>query len=184
MRIETERLVLREFVPDDWRAMARYWADPRYSRFYPERDDSDAFVRMLVDRFVAAQSDDPRRAWQLAIVEQAGGPMIGNCGIRVNDPARGEANIGYELNPDYWGRGYATEAARAIVTFGFDDLSLHRIWADCIADNTASSHVMEKLGMRQEGRFREHQRFRGRWWDTLIYAILDSEWHGRRAATT
>ncbi len=184
VRIETERLVLREFVPDDWRGMARYWHDPRYGRFNPVREDQDGFVRALVDRFVAAQSDHPRRAWQLAIVERAGGATIGNCGIRVNDLALGEANIGYELDPACWGRGYATEAARAIVSYGFDDLRLHRIWAECIADNAASARVLEKLGMRQEARFREHQYFRDSWWDTLVYAILDSEWRARDGRTT
>ena len=102
--------------------------------------------------------------------------MIGDCGIRVNDPDLGEANIGYEFHPDQWGNGYATEAATAIVRFGFAELGLHRIWAECVADNTGSAHVLEKLGMRREANFHEHQRYRGRWWDTLIYAILDHEW--------
>lgn len=176
MRIVTERLVLRDFRADDWPAMAGYWADPRYQRFYPEVSVIDARVRELIAVFVAAQQAEPRRAWQLAITLPKDGRVIGNCGIRVNDPALREANIGYELHPDWWGHGYATEAARAIVRFGFAELGLHRIWAECVADNIASQRVLEQLGMRREAHVREHQWYRGRWWDTLIYALLDHEW--------
>ena len=177
MHIQTERLILREFRAEEWADVAAYWRDPRYQRYYRrDRDDIERVVRDLVDRFVAAQTEEPRRKWQVAIVDPADGRLIGNCGIRVNDPELGEANIGYELDPRVWGHGYATEAAHAIVTFGFGELGLHRVWAECNAANTGSARVMEKLGMRQEAHFREHQRFKGRWWDTLIYAILDHEW--------
>lgn len=179
MRIETERLVLREFRADDWTAMASYWSNPLYGRFNPERADPEAFVRDLVARFVAAQTAQPRTAWQVAIVDTASGNLIGNCGIRVNDPEQREANIGYELNPAVWGRGYATEAASAILRFGFAELGLHRIWAECVADNTGSARVLEKLGLRREAHFREQQYYRDRWWDTLIYAILDHEWRDK-----
>ena len=87
-----------------------------------------------------------------------------------------EADIGYELNPKYWNNGYATEAASAIVDFGFGQFGVHRIWADCIAENIGSAHVLEKLGMKLEGRLREHKYFKGRWWDTLMYAVLANEW--------
>ena len=183
MRIETERLILREFTAEDWPAMLAYWQAPRYQAFYPELADPEPVVRDLVDRFVAAQTAEPRRTWQLAIVDPANGQLLGNCGIRVNDPERREANIGYELDPNVWGRGYATEAAGAILTFGFETLGMHRVWAECVAENTGSVRVLEKLGMRQEARFREHQRFRGRWWDTLIYAILEREWSLKPSAS-
>jgi RimJ/RimL family protein N-acetyltransferase len=176
MRIETDRLILREFHEADWPAMLTYWRDPRYQAFYPESVDPESVVRDLVGRFIAAQTEEPRLMWQLAIVEPAGGTLLGNCGIRVNDPVRREANIGYELDPVVWGRGYATEAARAILRFGFAELGMHRVWAECIAENVGSVRVLEKLGMRREALFREHQWFRGRWWDTCIYAILDREW--------
>lgn len=176
MRIETSRLVLREFRDDDSRDMLSYWRDPRYGRFNPIRDNVDQTVRELVGRFVSAQSDPNRHSWQLAITLRGDDLMIGNCGIRINDPDHREANIGYELNPDVWGNGYATEAARAIVHLGFTELGLHRIWAECIADNTASAHVLDRLDMRQEAHFHEHQYFRDRWWDTLIYAMLVHEW--------
>ena len=84
--------------------------------------------------------------------------------------------MGYEFNPDYWGRGYATEAAREMLRFGFEELQLHRITAGCIADNAASAHVLEKIGMKLEGRLREKEFFKGRWWDHLWYEILEQEW--------
>ena len=176
MQLETDRLLLRDFREDDWPALAAYWDDPRYLRYLPDYDDIEQVVREFVASFVAAQSDQPRRTWQLAIIRRDDGRLIGSCGIRIDDPQLGEANIGYELNPEDWDQGFATEAARAILDFGFGELALHRIYADCIADNAGSAKVMEKLGMRREGHLRQNQRFKERWWDTLIYAVLDHEW--------
>ncbi|CAN5624532.1 GNAT family protein [soil metagenome] len=176
MQIETERLILREFREDDCRAMSAYWENPLYQRYNPEVDDAGAVARHLCRTFIATQSDEPRRKWQLAVTLKDSGDLIGNCGIRVNAPEHCEANIGYELNPDDWGQGFATEAATAIIRFGFEDLGLHRIWAECNAENAGSIRVLTKLGMQREARFREHQWFRNRWWDTEIYAILDCEW--------
>ena len=156
MRIETERLLLREFREEDWPAMAAYWSDPHYLRYYAPVDDIQRAVRKPAGRFVAAQTEEPRRQWQLAIVDRANSQMIGNCGIRVNDPAQREANIGYELNPAAWAHGSATEAARAVLGFGFDERRLHRVWAECVANNAASARVLEKLGMRREAHYREH----------------------------
>ena len=176
MEIETRRLIMREFREEDWPTVLDYWNDSRYQRYYPEMPDREGFVRDLVARFVTAQSEEPRRNRQLALISKQDGRLIGNCGIRVNNLDLGEANIGYELDPRDWGNGYATEAATAIVRFGFEELKLHRIWAECVADNTGSARVLEKLGMRREAHFREHQYYRNRWWDTLIYAILAPEW--------
>ena len=89
------------------------------------------------------------------------GRLIGNCGIRRKPDNDWEADIGFELAPEYWGRGYATEAARAIVDFGFRELELHRISSWCIADNAASARVLERVGLRPEGRLRRNEYFRG-----------------------
>jgi ribosomal-protein-alanine N-acetyltransferase len=181
MRIETERLILREFREDDIPLILAWWNDPRYQRYYAELADSEPIVRDLAAKFVAAQLEEPRRKWQLAVTIRGNDQIVGTCGVRVNDAELAEANIGYELHPDQWGNGYATEAATAILRFGFGELGMHRIWAECVADNTGSARVLEKVGMRQEARFREHQYFRNRWWDTLIFAILAGEWHERHA---
>jgi ribosomal-protein-alanine N-acetyltransferase len=177
MNLTTERLLLRDFVEDDWPAVLAYQSDPRYLRFYPwtERtaEDVHAFVQKLVDQ----QRQQPRHRFQFAIVLPAErGHLIGNCGLRQDSPDARQADIGYELDPAYWGHGYATEAAQAMLRFGFEDRGVHRIWAHCIAENGASARVLEKIGMKLEGRQREHQWFKGRWWDRLLYAILEQEW--------
>jgi RimJ/RimL family protein N-acetyltransferase len=182
MQLATERLLLREFEADDWRAVLGYQNDPRYLRYYDWTGRTEADVRDFVGTFIAWQRERPRQRYQLAIVLRPEGRLIGNCGIRVNGPDLREAGIGYKLNPDYWGRGYATEAASAIVGFGFDALALHRIWACCIAENTASARVLEKLGFRLDGRLHERARIKGRWHDTLTYAILEREWREQRLA--
>ena len=178
MELHTDRFILREFVPADWPAVLAYQRDPRYLQYYEwnERtpDDAQRFVQMFLEQ----QAEQPRRKFQLAVVLKGSGQLIGSCGIRKASADAHEADIGYELSPDQWGHGYATEAARVIVRFGFAELGVHRIWAWCIADNVASARVLEKLGLKLEGRLRDKEYFKSRWWDTLMYGILENEWHG------
>jgi RimJ/RimL family protein N-acetyltransferase len=179
MFLSTERLLLRDFVEDDWPALLGYQNDPRYLRFYAWTRRTPEEVQGFVARFIAQQAREPRLKFQLAITLPATGQLIGNAGIRIKTAGGHEADIGYELDPQHWGRGFAGEAACALVQFGFGDLRLHRISAHCLAENIASARVLEKLGMRLEGRLRDSEHFKGRYWDTLHYAILDHEWQGQ-----
>ena len=220
MRITTERLVLREFVAEDWRAVESYLADQRYWRYYeppgsdispenpydlPENpDDATATApgstdrRELVTQFLTWQKATPRRRFQFAItlgdtkpqpnpsdvaLHGSVGQLIGSTGLRQrrlvdfgNPAATFEADLGYELDPAFWGRGYATEAVRALIDFGFGELNLHRIWAYCLDENQPSWRVLERLGFRLEGRLRENEFMRGRWWDSRVYGLLAAEW--------
>ena len=176
MQILTERLLLREYTETDWPAVLEYQRDPRYLRFNSWNDRTEEQVRAFVQAFVDAQREQPRKRFAFAVTLKANGQLIGNCNIRKNRPEDRVAEMGYEIAPLYWGKGYATEAARAIVELGFGPLDLHRVSAWCIAENTGSSRVLEKLGMRLEGRLREQEWVKGRWWDELLYAILDREY--------
>ena len=180
MQITTERLRLREFARGDWRAVLEYQRDPRYLRYYPWTDRTEDDARSFVGMVMEWQREQPRQRFQLAIVLRSDNRLIGNCGIRRNPENDSEADIGYELAPDCWGQGYATEAAAAIVQFGFNVLALQRIRSWCIADNSASGRVMERLGFRPQDRFRWQEYFKGRWWDTLTYALSADEWQERR----
>ena len=177
----TARLLLRDFQADDWPAVLAYQSDPRYLRYYAWEGRTEEEVREFVNMLAGLKRAEPRTKFQFAITLRADGRLIGNCGVRKRSPEAREADIGYELDPGHWGRGYATEAAGAMLAWGFDELGLHRVAADCVAENVASARVLEKLGMRREGRLRDHKWMKGRWWDTLLYAVLDHEW-GDRAA--
>lgn len=167
---------MRETETDDWPVVLAYQRDARYLRYYASTERSEPQVRDFVQMNVDLRYEQPRRKFQLAITLPPDGTLIGNCGVRRKQDNEWEADIGYELNPEYWGRGYATEAARAVVAFGFDELGLHRVSAWCIADNRASAHVLEKVGMLQEGRLRQNEHFKGRRRDTLLYRMLTDEW--------
>ena len=182
MQMETQRLHLREFVADDWSLVMAYQSDPRYLRYYEQTGQTEQGARDFVGMFLANQQAQPRIKFQLAVTLKESGLLIGNCGVRMKQAGAREADIGYELAPEHWGKGYASEAAQAMVAFGFSQLGVHRIWSWCIADNVGSARVLEKLGMRQEGRLVENEFFKGRWWDTRLYAILEPEWRTRQAA--
>lgn len=176
LKIVTQRLVLREFLEEDWAAVLAYQQDDRYLRYYPWTERTEGDARSFVQTFIEWQCEVPRRRFQLAVTLKDFGTLIGNCGIRRKPDSGWEADIGYELAPEYWGQGYATEAARALVHFGFGGLGLERISSWCIADNAASARVLERLGFRQEGRLRSSEYFKGRWWDTLLFALLKRDW--------
>ncbi len=181
MELTTERLILREFQENDWPDVLAYQRNPLYLRYYDWIERTPQDTREFVQMFIAQQREHPRTKFQLALILKSNNRLIGNCGIRMESANAHEADIGYELAPEHWGYGYATEAARTMLYFGFTELGLHRIWAWCIADHVGSIRVLEKLGMRLEGRLREKERFKGQWWDRLIFAILDSEWQARQA---
>ena len=172
----TSRLVLREFVWDDWPAVLAYQSEPAYLRYNPWTERTADEAQAFVQRFIDWQHEEPRYRYQLAATLQETGELIGNCGLRLEHPGAMEGDIGYEFAPQYWGNGYATEVARSMLTLGFEELRLHRIWAGCIAENVGSAHVLEKIGMQREGQHRDKEWFKGRWWDTYTYAILAHEW--------
>jgi RimJ/RimL family protein N-acetyltransferase len=179
MILSTQRLLLREFEENDWRWVYAYQTHPLYLRYTPWSGRTEIEVRAFAQTFITWQKEVPRRKFQFAVALQSSRQPIGNCGIRTNLSKPWEADIGYEFDHRYWSQGYATEAARALLSFGFGELKLHRIWAHCISENTGSARVMEKIGMRQEGQLYETEWMKERWWDTLIYAILDREWRAQ-----
>jgi RimJ/RimL family protein N-acetyltransferase len=176
MKLETERLILRELVKDDWQRVFEYQSDPQYLRYYEWTERTPEAVQEFVGWLIDGQKQEPRTKFQLGVTLKSSDLLIGNCGIRMDHANAFQADIGYELDPGHWNHGYASEAAHAIVDFGFTRFNLHRVWSWCVADNTASAHVLEKLGMRREGHLRENEYYRDRWWDTYMYAILADEW--------
>jgi RimJ/RimL family protein N-acetyltransferase len=125
---------------------------------------------------LAWRLDDPRKNILLGIVRKDSGDLIGSAGLFRSDGDATEAEVGYSLQTDHWGNGYATEAARAMIDFGFREWHLHRVHARCDPENLGSVRVLEKCGMRREGHFRKVAMVKGEWRDRLIYAVLEEEW--------
>ena len=175
MILHTPRLVLREFDPQDWIATHAYQQDPRYLRYYDRDSVTEEQAQAMIYAFILWEWELPRSKTQLAITLGETGELIGNIGVRREAAGDPLADLGFELAPEHWGRGYATEAARAMVDWGFAD-GLRRIHAHCIADNEASARVLLKAGLRQEARLRDHHWFKGRFWDVLLFGMMRDEW--------
>lgn len=114
--------------------------------------------------------------FELAVTLKEENTLIGGGRISASDARHREGFIGYVLNRGFWGQGYATELAQALLAYGFDKLGLHRIYATCDIDNMGSAHVLEKIGMRREGVLREYRLQGENWRDQFLYAVLDHEW--------
>ena len=178
-RIETGRLLLREFVEDDAEAVQEYASDPEVVTFMPWGPNTQDETRDFIARAIAARNEEPRMKHDFAIILKSTEVLIGGCGIYLTTKQNREGSIGYCTNRLFWGLGHATEVAEALIDFGFSELRLHRIFATCDPANIASARVLEKSGMQHEGRMRENEMLRGRWRDSSLYAVLEHEWKAR-----
>ncbi len=172
----TPRLFIREFKEEDFKAIHAYASKPEVTMYLPFGPNSEADTQLYLDKSINNQFQNPRHDYEFAVVLKKDNILIGGCGIHITNFDNREGYIGYCYDKQYWGNGYATEAADAIVKFGFNILNLHRIFATCCPDNINSAKVLEKLGMKKEGHLREHKLQRGIWRDSYIYSVLDYEY--------
>ena len=179
--LETPRLILRDFTTRDFEAVHAYSSRDEVTRFLVWGPNTTLQSKQTIRAYLDDQKERPRHNFDLAIVRKgegrrgSGQRLIGGVGLKLTDWENRTAEIGYVLHPDYWGEGYALEAARTIAHAGFQDLGLQRIIATCDQRNKASARVMEKLGMRREGVFRQSKFIQGEWSDEFLYAILASD---------
>lgn len=170
--IQTARLTLRSYtsadIPDLVRlAGAREVAATtlRIPHPYTEQDAKD-----FIEAYAAKTAPETR----FAITVTSDGQLCGGIGLRVDAPHQ-HAELGYWLGVPYWGQGYATEAARAILEYGFQTLGLHRIYASYVPHNVASGRVLQKIGMRREGLMRSHICKWGEFQDLECYGMLKTD---------
>jgi RimJ/RimL family protein N-acetyltransferase len=173
--LRTTRLCLREITPADIPAIHEYACDPevvRYMRWGP----NDLETTLSVTRgWLEEQQQWPRTSVQLAIEVAEEKKLAGAIHLWVADARNATGSFGFVLNRAFWGRGYATEAARAVVNCAFARLDLHRVYATCDTRNAASVRVLEKLGMRREVVYRKDVMQKGEWRDSYLYAVLRDE---------
>ena len=173
--IVTERLVLRRYTREDVSDVFAMASHPSVARIFTGRVDiSEEGIGRYIDLQNSYRPFEKNKVFELAVERKADGKVIGFLGLICQDHAQGE--IGWALGVDYRGQGYATEAARALMDYGFHVLGLHRIYADTSSDNMASRKVMERLGMRQEALLRGAVHREGKWLDEAVYGMLADEW--------
>jgi len=184
MQLETPRLLLREYRMADYEAVHAYATCEEALKYVFWGPNTPEDTRAHLRACSLEAFSNPRTQYSLAIVEKRTGRLAGGCSLTVEGGTQAEA--GWILHPDYWNRGYMTEAAAALLRFGFETLHLHRIYATCDAGNTASYRVMEKNGMRREAHYRQNRParpcFAEKWHDGYLYAILAEEWHTQQNA--
>jgi len=171
----TQRLLLRAFKQGDEAAVLAYRRRPDVCRYIPaepmtEETAADFIIDRMTATSIAADGD------RMVCAVELDGQVIGDVVIRVGQIADRQAEIGWVFNPDFHGRGYATEAARALVELAFGPLRMHRVWAQLDPRNVASARVCERLGMRREAHLHQDMWLKGEWTDSAIYAVLESEW--------
>jgi ribosomal-protein-alanine N-acetyltransferase len=178
--IKTKRLLLRDFREEDLNAYQQVGNHAEALRYYPQtRAEWGAHVVSLVKMFQQWQVEEPRQKYALAIM--AGDSFVGTVSVRIESPEHRQGSIGCTLAYEYWSLGYASEAMAAAITLGFENLDLHRIYAETISENHAAIALAKRQGMREEGILRESQYFKGRWWDTTILSLLRTEWQEKSA---
>lgn len=173
--LETDRLTLRGMRVSDAEDMFAYARRPSVTTYltwdpHASIEETREYLTYVGQRYRTGDFYD----W--AVIRKADGRMIGTCGFTSFNCPADSAEIGYVLNPDSQGQGYATEAVRRVLTFGFEELSLHRIEARFIQGNIPSHRLMERVGMTFEGYARESMRIKGRYCTVGTCAILRHEY--------
>lgn len=147
--IETERLCLRPFAESDISAYALIRAKPAVVRFLPGGvagiDEARGAAERIIHHFRSLWEEDGYAPW--AVVERRNSRLLGHMGLRRLPDLQGQTELLYMLDEDVWGRGFATEGARASLAFGFDALGLDRVIALALPENQPSMAVMERVGM-------------------------------------
>ena len=172
MTLETDHLILRDYVHSDWERIHIYAAIPDFSKFELWGPNTDADSQKFVKDMHLQASTLPRFKFDFAVCLRENNLLIGGCGIRRETELSQVANLGWAINPEFQNKGYATEAARALICYGYEQLRLSVIYAKCDTRNLASSKVMEKLGMLNVGTVKGTKEHRGYVRDTSRYELV------------
>jgi RimJ/RimL family protein N-acetyltransferase len=176
--IATERLVLRSFRPGDEADVFAYRSVAEVVRYIPgDPRTREEVADLVAERSTAGRVDPAQPILTLAV--ELEGRVVGDVLIHLDglDGHDGrQAEVGWVFTPDVAGRGYATEAARAITDVAFREVGVHRVWALLEPANVASARVCERLGMRREALHEKASWFKGAWTDLAVYAIRADEW--------
>ncbi len=179
--IRTQRLLLRPLTIEDADALLAYRSVPDVCRYVPfEPQTREVIIDRIGGLWSGHALTDEGQALTLGIEVAETGQLVGDVVLFWHSRLHGGGELGYVVNPDFAGRGYATEAARALLRLGFEDLGLHRIVARIDERNESSARLARRLGMRHEATLVHNELFKGEWSTELDFAMLADEWPTHR----
>lgn len=169
--LETDRLLLREISKNDAEGIFSCFSNEKVTRYYGQEtlvniEQAKAFVDFFANSYVEKKG----MRWGIEIKGHQG--IIGTIGFNAWSPKHKRAEIGYEIHPDHWRKGYTFEAISKVIQYGFDELALSRIGAVVLLDNEASNNLLIKSGFKKEGVLRDYMYQNGVAYDTNVYSIL------------
>jgi [ribosomal protein S5]-alanine N-acetyltransferase len=178
--LETTRLVLRELNEGDLDSVYHIFSNPLVTQYYGQEpiqtlEQSHALLQKLSSIYTE------KRGCRWGIERKEDKRLIGTVGFHLWSALHRRAEIGYELHPDAWGKGYASEAMQAILAYGFKEMDLHRIAASVYLENKASNSLLEKFTFQKEGIKRAYMLQGGTFYDTYAYSLLKTDFLGGAA---
>ncbi|MDX3024979.1 GNAT family N-acetyltransferase [Streptomyces acidiscabies] len=171
-----QRLLLRELTVDDVDAVFTIYGNSEATEHLSFEPRTREQVGQIVARSIGSATAEPRSEYALAVVERDTADLIGFGRLALDPHQPQAATFGFALRPDTWGVGYGVETVRLLLSLGFDDLGLHRIWGARSPLNEASAKTMTAAGLTEEGVIREHIQKAGQWRDSIVHSILEREW--------
>jgi RimJ/RimL family protein N-acetyltransferase len=175
--IKTERLLLRPFAERDLDDVFAFQSREDVTRYlYWNPRDREEVAEILKEWMAVPPMDADGQSLALAAELRESSRVIGSLFLFQRSVEHRQGEIGFVFNPDYQGRGLATEGSAELLRLGFEALNLHRLCGRCDARNQASANLMERLGMRPEAHLIQNERVKGEWTDELVFAILAEEW--------
>jgi len=177
--LQTERLIIRDYKPEDLETHFTLFSD-REAMYYPRGMYIETIeeAKNNLDKVINEIDKKDRQLYFLRIEDKQNNAHIGDIGYTVEKitPVGKIVGAGYALRPEYWSKGYATEAFKEVIRFAFEEDNVFRITADCMKENIGSEKVMIKCGMIKEAEFKSCTWHDGQIKDRVSYRLLKSEW--------
>jgi ribosomal-protein-alanine N-acetyltransferase len=181
-RLETERLVLRRMTLDDLGFYFEHFSRKEVveGQGFPAPENMGAAKEELEMYCIKNFEQNTGIRWGITFKGRKG--LIGTCGVYKWVKEDGySAEMGYDLDPEYWGMGIMTEALEVIIRYAFETMRLHRIEVRVMPHNKRSMRLLKRLGFKKEGVLREHKYMMGEFQTDVVFSMLEQEWKGKRA---
>ncbi len=169
VKIETKRLILREYKESDWKAVHLYGQQENILIYEAWGPNSEEQTKAFIEKSINERKENPRKAFELCVTLKYDGKLIGGCGFRIKKENRIRGDFGYIINPDFWNKGFATEASKGLLDYMIKQYNITEIEATCDILNLQSQRVLEKCGLQKIKEIKNEIEMKGRFRDTYLY---------------